>query len=197
MNGHPRFFGYGSLVNLATHDYHDARPARLRGWRRVWRHTSLRPAAFLSVEPCDATVIDGVIAAVPGADWAALDLRERAYARRDVSHLVDHDGDRGETAVYQVEEGHLAAPTLTHPVYLSYLDVVVQGFLHTLGQAAVERFFETTHGWDAPILMDRAAPRYPRHQRLTPAEVALVDDWLRQIGARVVEPDDSPLAPAD
>ncbi len=31
----PYFFGYSSLVNLATHDFPDPRPATLRGWRRA------------------------------------------------------------------------------------------------------------------------------------------------------------------
>ncbi|MDX5384038.1 MAG: gamma-glutamylcyclotransferase, partial [Rhodobacterales bacterium] len=34
------FFGYGSLVNRATHDYGQARAATLPGWRRAWRHTA-------------------------------------------------------------------------------------------------------------------------------------------------------------
>jgi len=44
------FFGYGSLVNRATHSFNNAQPAQLTGWRRVWRHTDLRPVAFLSVQ---------------------------------------------------------------------------------------------------------------------------------------------------
>ena len=31
---HPRFFGYGSLVNRDTHDYPNAVRATLSGWRR-------------------------------------------------------------------------------------------------------------------------------------------------------------------
>lgn len=60
------FFGYGSLVNRATHDYGQARPASLPGWRRAWRHTALRPVAFLTAEPDPASTIEGLIAAVPG-----------------------------------------------------------------------------------------------------------------------------------
>ena len=87
----PYFFGYGSLVNRATHDYPDARPARLRGWRRCWVKTSARDAVFLSVEPDPATTIDGLIAAVPNADWAALDLREAAYDRIPSGGAIVHD----------------------------------------------------------------------------------------------------------
>ena len=181
----PRFFGYGSLVNLATHCYPDARPARLTGWRRVWRHTALRPAAFLSVEPDDATVVEGVIASVPDGDWAALDLRETAYQRHDISDQIAHDGPKVATAVYKVDPAHLSPPDIAHPILLSYLDVVVQGFARVHGQDGVARFFETTDGWHAPVKDDRPAPVYPRHQRLEHAETALVDDWLDRLGVEI------------
>ena len=67
---------------------------------------------------------------------------------------------------------------------LSYIDVVVQGYLREFGERGVRHFFETTDGWEAPVLDDRAAPIYPRHQRLSPDERALVDDQLREIGVR-------------
>ena len=47
----PFFFGYGSLVNRATHDYSDAHPARIEGWRRAWRHVEGRKVAFLTAVP--------------------------------------------------------------------------------------------------------------------------------------------------
>lgn len=174
---HPSFFGYGSLVNLATHDYADPAPAQLQGWRRVWRGTQLREVAYLSVVADQSTTLHGVIAGVPDGDWAALDAREAAYQRHDVSRLVDHPR---ATAVYQVRPEHIA-PQGAHPILLSYLDVVVQGYLRMFGEEGVTHFFATTDGWNAPILDDRAAPIYPRHQRLTPAERALVDDHLATV----------------
>ena len=42
----PYFFGYGSLVNRATHDYVHAHPARISGWRRAWRHVEGRSVAL-------------------------------------------------------------------------------------------------------------------------------------------------------
>ena len=183
----PRFFGYGSLVNLATHAYPAARPARLKGWRRIWRHTSLRPVAFLSVEPAEGHEIEGVVADVPGADWTALDQREAAYARRDVSHQIAHDGRIGATAVYEVHHGHLDPPDTAHPILLSYMDVVVQGYLRLFGPEGARRFAATTAGWHAPVLNDRADPLYPRHQRLTSEETAIVDRMLASLGAEVQE----------
>lgn len=173
----PAFFGYGSLVNLATHDYDDPRPAALRGWRRVWRRTTLRKAAFLSVTPHHNSTLHGVVARVPGADWAALDQREAAYARHDVSATIRHDGDKAPTAVYQIRPEHVSVAE-DHPILLSYLDVVVQGYLRVYGAKGVAHFFDTTDGWDAPIFNDRADPVYSRHQKLSAKERALVDRHL-------------------
>jgi hypothetical protein len=176
----PSFFGYGSLVNRATHDYTPAAPVRLSGWRRVWRQTSLRPFAFLSAEPADAT-IDGLVAMVPGDDWAALDLREAAYQRQALprSSLTDYPAWAGDVSIYSVDPVHKA--NAAHPVLLSYLDVVVQGFLREFGESGATRFFDTTAGWTA-VHDDRAAPLYPRHQVLTGKERRLVDDLLVERG---------------
>lgn len=176
----PAFFGYGSLVNLATHDFHDASPAVLQGWRRVWKRTNLRKAAYLSVERCAKTALHGVIATVPDADWVALDQREAAYQRHDISATIQHDGPKAPTAVYQVKSKHLAT-TDDHPILLSYLDVVVQGYLHMHGKDGVAHFFDTTDGWRAPILNDRDNPIYPRHQALSLVERKLVDDHLAAV----------------
>ena len=177
----PFFFGYGSLVNRATHAYPNAAPARARGWARIWQATTVRQIAYLSVIEAPGTQIEGLIASVPGGDWAALDAREHAYARhalRDVHH------DRpAATAVmiYQVDPRHIA-PTGRHPILLSYLDTVAQGFLREFGEAGVARFFETTQGWEAGIRNDRAAPLYPRAQVMTDRERALVNAALRDLG---------------
>ncbi|GHG88373.1 gamma-glutamylcyclotransferase [Pseudodonghicola xiamenensis] len=183
----PYFFGYGSLVNTSTHDFDDPRPARLTGWRRAWRHTDLRPVAFLTAIPDPQAVIEGMIAHVPNGDWVALDQREWAYDRLPasdaVSHAIPHEID---IAVYAVPDHRQSNETIRHPILLSYLDVVVQGYLREFGAEGAARFFATTDGWDAPILNDRAAPRYPRHQHLSPAEAAFVDDRLTTLGATVV-----------
>jgi hypothetical protein len=184
----PYFFGYGSLVNTRTHDYRRARPARLRGWRRAWVHTDLRPVAFLSAVPCEHSAIDGLIAEVPGADWAALDEREFAYDRLPAQGAVDHDlPTQTDIAVYAVPAHSQQAASHRHPILLSYLDVVVQGYHQVFGREGVADFVTTTDGWDAPILNDRAAPQYPRHQALSPQETALVDRILADVNATVVE----------
>ena len=183
----PYFFGYGSLVNRATHDFPNPRQAQLSGWRRVWRHTDLRPVAFLTVVRDTDTEIDGLIAHVPHDDWVALDQREWAYDRipatQAVGHALTHDI---EIAVYAVPGHKHGRPSTHHPILLSYIDVVVQGYLREFGSNGAERFFATTDGWDAPVLNDRAAARYPRHQQLTQEETTFVDDHLAALRAQVI-----------
>lgn len=178
-----RFFGYGSLVNLATHDYPDPTGATLTGWRRVWRHALARPVAFLSVEPCAHTTLHGITAQVPRGDWAALDLREHAYLRRDVSAQF-----HTPTAVFEANPSHTAPPSTGHPILLSYLDVVVAGFATLMGDdpnsGGAAHFFATTTGW-GPVLDDRAAPLYPRAQPLHPDTRATVDAALTTLAVPV------------
>ncbi len=181
---HPFFFGYGSLVNRMTHDFRDAHSAKVSGWRRAWRHTTTRPVAYLTAVPDDTSDIDGLIAEVPHADWADLDHRERAYDRvraAGVSHPLNRPA---EVHIYWVPEDKHEPASHAHPILLSYLDVVVQGYLREFGEAGVERFFNTTDGWDGPVLNDRDAPRYARHQPLSAFEHGLVEAHLT---ARSVE----------
>lgn len=174
----PWFFGYGSLVNRATHDYPAAQPAQLHGWRRVWVRTMQRDVVFLSVHRATGTSIGGLVAQMPGAEWAALDQRETGYDRicadGQVSPVV------APVAVYQVPPA-CQSPGRDHAILLSYLDVVVQGFLREFGEAGAEAFFATTDGWDIPVRDDRAAPLYPRAQVLTPQERSLTDRLLAQV----------------
>ncbi|MFT6459512.1 gamma-glutamylcyclotransferase family protein [Pseudophaeobacter arcticus] len=183
----PYFFGYGSLVNTATHDYLDPQPARLSGWRRRWCHTALRDVAFLTVEPAPEVEIDGVIAAVPNADWQALDAREFAYDRLPADHQIRHSlPDHTEISLYAVPPEAQTQGSDRHPILLSYLDVVVQGHLQVFGAAGVEAFFASTRGWEAPILNDRQQPRYPRHQVLSASEQRLVDHHLSQLNLQIL-----------
>ena len=133
-------------------------------------------------QPCDLGTLDGLIAAVPGDDWATLDLREAAYRRHPLSHdrltAAPHWAQRIE--IYAVDEAH-GLPPGAQPILLSYLDTVVQGFLREFGPTGVEGFFATTAGWCA-LLDDRAAPHYPRSQPTTAAERRLVDDHAEALG---------------
>ncbi|SFI96656.1 gamma-glutamylcyclotransferase family protein [Jannaschia pohangensis] len=168
----PRFFGYGSLVNLTTHDYPNPQRLRVAGWRRAWRHTPLQPAAFLTAVPDPGSVIDGIMADVPADDWAALDQRESGYIRSPVAEGAQ---------IYHIPHDLHGPATQACTILLSYLDVVVQGYLREFGTDGVAAFFETTDGWDTPIHDDRTAPLYPRARTLSPEELALVDRQLARV----------------
>ena len=183
----PYFFGYGSLVNAETHSYPDPIPAKLAGWRRMWRHTTMSDVAFLTVVPDSCTTLEGLLAQVPDNDWAALDEREKAYFRTPVTPeaATVQLPDEISVQIYQTRTDQDVGPMVKHPILLSYLDVVVQGYLRVFGEDGVARFFATTSGWEAPVLNDRMAPRYPRHQHLDGAETALVDAHLAALSAHV------------
>lgn len=175
---HPYFFGYGSLVNRDTHVYQNTARAQLAGWRRTWVYTSARGQAFLSVIEDHASTIDGLIAEVPDADWAALDAREHGYARILSGNAAQHShAPAKQVSHYAVPQETWTQSNESH-ILLSYLDVVVQGYLREFGAGGVSRFFDTTDRWDTPVLNDRAAPLYPRAQTLTAQETALVDQHL-------------------
>ena len=170
-----RFFGYGSLVNAATHDFAGLRPARLDGWRRRWVVTPARALSYLSAEPRAGVSIDGAVAEVPDGGWAALDERERAYARIDVSGSVTPP--MAGTCVYSVQDG--GAPG-QGGILASYLGAVVQGFAKLHGEDAVWRFFDTTEGWEAPVVWDLDAPRYPRAVTLHAQDVEMMREGLER-----------------
>ena len=177
------FFGYGSLVNTLTHANQPNHPATLSGWRRAWRAIPNRSVSFLTAVPDSESEIDGLVASVAPEEWDTLHAREAFYDKHDATALLRHAaGDTARIAVFAVPETASIRPTRDVPVLLSYLDVVLQGYLRVFGAEGAERFIETTEGWEAPILNDRDAPRYPRAQLLTDDETAWVDDALARHG---------------
>ena len=185
----PFFFGYGSLVNRATHHYENAHRASAAGWRRAWRYTTHRQVAFLTAIPCPDSRIFGLMAEVPNGDWVALDEREYAYDRVGATHHVDHALDLPhDVSIYAIPDGQHFTPTPEHPILLSYLGTVVQGYLNEFGEDGVQAFFDTTDGWSAPILDDRADPVYPRAQTLAQSEKSLLESQMQRVGCHVIAP---------
>jgi hypothetical protein len=178
------FFGYGSLVNRATHSYTNAQPAEIKGWRRAWVHTPVRPLAYLSVVRDPTCTILGLVAEVPGGDWSALDAREYGYIRQaDHAHTPAPQPQTTLPIQIYTVPPHANAPATPHPLLLSYLDAVIQGFIREYGAKGAAHFFATTTNWHTPIINDRTAPQYPRAQALTKAELAMVDEGLAGVGA--------------
>jgi hypothetical protein len=111
------------------------------------------------------------MAHVPNADWSALDQRESGYTRQSMPN---------GTAIYEIKDAVIHPQSGPFPILLSYLDVVTQGYLREFGEDGALNFFATTDNW-GPIKDDRHAPLYPRHQQLTAAETAFVDQQIRAL----------------
>jgi len=124
------------------------------------------------------------VARVAGGDFAALDLREAAYDRLDAAHQVTPA--QANVVIYAISP-HTSLPAdADHPILLSYLDVVMQGYLREYGVAGADDFVASTDGWQAPVLDDRAKPRYARAQKLSAEERGIVDEMLSRVGSRII-----------
>ncbi len=100
----------------------------------------MRPVAFLTAVPDPETEIDGMVAHVPDDDWEALDLREHAYQRIPAENAIEHPlPGQPSVALYAIPPGAHGEPDAAHPVLLSYLDVVVQGYLRVFGPEGADR----------------------------------------------------------
>ncbi len=72
------------------------------------------------------------------------------------------------------------------PILLSYLDVVLQGFMQIYGHSGADNFFATTDGWERPVQNDRTEPLYPRHRQLTDLEQKRVDALLKDYNIEII-----------
>lgn len=182
------FFGYGSLVNRATHRYGHAFLARLTGFRRIWRvPVGFYDMPVLSIAPDAGSQIDGLVAHLEGGDWSGLDARETGYARASVaSAALLHDGPAdAQVQTYAVDLRTSRAPGADDRLRLSYLDVVAEGFVLEFGRDGLARFVATTHDW-APVLNDRENPLYPRARPVAADIRAALDAHLAAIGVEVL-----------
>jgi hypothetical protein len=182
------YFGYGSLVNKATHrtEIVDSFPARLVGWRRCWRPRPDMPgfpAALLTVRREEAAFCDGLLVVDRLENLAAVDAREARYRRLPIAaHELEATTGLPEGCPVYVYAAETTVPVHPEPpkILQSYLDAVLQGFLAVHGEAGVHRFIVETHGFDMPIHADRLTPAYPRSVTLTETERTLFDALLAE-----------------
>ncbi|MEP0942374.1 MAG: gamma-glutamylcyclotransferase family protein [Rhizobiaceae bacterium] len=191
MSAKIAYFGYGSLVNLETLQtpYLSAHPARLKGWKRSWKarpkvagsFAPIEGLAFLSVEPCEQTTIEGMVIVDHHASLPDLDEREALYDRTKLDHasveFIEDSPLHPEQPLFvyvaQPEAGNAQARILR-----SYLDVVLRGFHGHFGEQGIERFIDTTANFDWPIHEDRHEPVYPRAISVHDHEVSLFERHL-------------------
>lgn len=201
------YFGYGSLVNLETlkTPYISAHRARLTGWKRTWLarpknvngFAPIEGLAFLSVERCPDTTIEGMIIVDHRSSLPALDEREVLYDRHAIhpgqlEFLDDNPLNTAESVVAEGAEKATDAPDSGLFLYAarqpaagpqarilrSYLDVVMRGYHGHFGEEGIRRFIETTTNFDCGILEDRHQPIYPRSISVKQTEMDLFAEHL-------------------
>lgn len=175
------YFGYGSLVNRASlqTEYIAMHPATLKGWRRHWQpRPSLEDpfnspngeaVALLSVHKDEDCQIDGMVVIDQLSNLDLVDERERAYGRIELDHSDFVILDNGLAQFSDVSIQMYKAPDMRGinkpgKILRSYLDVVMAGFENEFGEDGIDRFIDTTDGFECGILEDREFPIYPRHQ---------------------------------
>jgi len=188
------YFGYGSLVNRTTlrTQFIDAQPARLYGWRRCWRPRKRddsidteRRSSMLSARPHTGDAIDGLLVYDRLDHLPAVDAREATYDRVCVQvDYLEVSGPVPEECPVYIYEAHTnsAAHDPGAPILQSYLDAVMQGFMHEFGEAGVLGFLHSTDGFDRPVRADRHAPVYSRAVDLPDHQRSLFDTMLVERG---------------
>ncbi len=180
------YFGYGSLVNPATHrtaTVHCER-AHLRGYRRAWQERpdeAEHPIALLTAapEPDEAIELSGLIVFDRAENLPAVDEREAGYDRLalapDRLRLDRPDAALPDMPIYVYRARAPARPETVHHILQSYLDAVLQGYLHQFGPEGARAFVRHTARFDTPVLRDRDEPLYPRAVRLSGDERGFID----------------------
>lgn len=180
------YFGYGSLVNPHTHRTHilHSERAHLTGFRRRWQErseTARYPVSFLSAHHVDGFdgELSGLLIFDRLANMPALDERESGYDRvrlhRSQLRLERSDADLPDMPYYVYVARPPAGLGARHHILQSYLDAVLQGYLHQYGESGARQFVESTAWLDTPVVRDRAKPLYPRAVTLAPEERAFID----------------------
>ena len=184
-------FGYGSLVNVATHRTPVVATvsAELAGWRRVWKRRPSNPdsprdgIAFLSVEEAPGTTIQGVVMIDRAASLPDLDRREALYDRVALEpsavRLLERHPALGPDVPFYIYRAAATADGAPPPRMIrSYLDAVFQGYATRFGHDAVEAFLASTANAALEIEEDRDGPIYPRAVTLSDAERTAFDRIL-------------------
>lgn len=188
MNRTP-VFAYGSLVNRGARTREvSAIPAFLVGWARQWMHcieTSHGKLCALTVAEKAYTRIEGALLFYDSRSLAELDQREIGYLRTTVSvRIPARPGQEQiiQSWIYTSDQEYRRPGNAEFPIWRSYLDTVLAGYLRLGGRDALLSFVASTECWDTPILDDRYSPKYPRAVSLSESDLAEIDDVLEKAG---------------
>jgi len=179
-------FAYGSLVNQAARPGNlEAAPAVLPGWSREWMHRIVTPqgrVCALTVARDASSSIKGVVLESDDAEAFQVDEREVGYERIPVVvRLIDGLSESSVScSMYVGDQASRGPATREYPIWRTYLDCVLLGYIALGGPDAADEFVRSTRNWPAPILDDRESPKYPRAVSLTVDEKEVIDAILRR-----------------
>jgi len=182
------FFGYGSLVNeLTLSKKYDIQSGKIQNWKREWKHcvdTTFGRVCALTASRIEDALIDGVFIRCNEIELKQFDEREIGYDRMGIarSDVVYSSGPLPDRLyIYTSGPEHYRVGDFYYPIWLSYVEVVMYGYLMMFGEAGVDRFIQSTEGWSAPIIDDRQNPRYPRFTKISDEHRRLIETWLHSI----------------
>jgi len=177
------YFGYGSLVNELTWLQSERRPlerhpVEVRNWSREWAHCADTPhgpvCVLTAVERADSR-IQGVLIRCDAADLAEIDAREAGYDRVELSRqdVVSYVSDLPEKLyIYKSKSSHYRPGSVDYPIWFSYAEAVLHGFLSAFKTEGVDDFIRSTSGWTVPVMDDCDNPKYRR----SPKKLISVED---------------------
>ena len=194
------YFGYGSLVNELTWLQSERRhleryPVEVQNWIREWRHcvdTPNGPVCALTAVERAGSRIQGILIQCDAADLTQIDAREVGYdrvelPRRDVLSSISNLPEKLYT--YKSKSSHYRLGGMDYPIWFSYAEAVLHGYLSVFKTEGVDRFIQSTTGWTAPVVDDHDDPQYHRSPgKLIPGEDKIyLDQKIRQItGVQII-----------
>jgi glutathione-specific gamma-glutamylcyclotransferase len=194
------YVGYGSLVNeltwLQSERRHPERyPVEIQNWTREWAHcvdTPHGPLCVLTAVERAGSRIQGILIRCDAADLAQIDEREAGYDRVELlrGDVLHTSGNLPEKIyIYKSKSSHYRPGGADFPIWYSYAEAVLHGFLSVFKNEGVDEFIRSTSGWTVPLLDDRDNPQYRRSpKKLISAEDRVyIERKIREIiGIRMI-----------
>jgi hypothetical protein len=188
------YFGYGSLVNeltwLQSERCHPKRyPVEVQNWTREWGHrvdTQRGTGCVLTASERAGSRIQGILIHCDAADLAQVDAREAGYDRVELRHrdVLSPAGNLPERLyIYKSKPSHYRPGGVDCPIWFSYAEAVLHGFLSVFKTDGVDEFIRSTSGWTAPVMDDRDDPQYHRSPKklMSREDKIYIEQKIRQI----------------
>jgi hypothetical protein len=130
--------------------------------------------------------IQGILIRCHTADLAQVDAREAGYDRVELPHrdVLTSIGDLPEKLyIYKSKSSHYRPGGVDYPIWFSYAEAVLHGFLSVFKAEGVDRFIESTGGWTVPVIDDRDNPQYRRSLKnlIAIEDKIYIEQKIRQI----------------